>query len=58
MFRRKGNVHTPTETYLPVGMFRNELFYVTGPCTTFCVPTRYGISYFLSVSKFLGERLL
>ena len=31
MFRRKGNVPTPSETYLPVGTFRNELFYVTGP---------------------------
>ena len=32
MFCRKGNVPTPSETYLPVGTFRNELFYVTGPC--------------------------
>ena len=31
MFRRKGTVPTPTETYLPVGTFRNVLFYVTGP---------------------------
>ena len=31
MFHRKGNIPTPSETYLPVGTFRNELFYVTGP---------------------------
>ena len=31
MFRRKGNIPTPSESYLPVGTFRNELFYVTGP---------------------------
>ena len=33
MFRRRGNIPTLNETYLPVGTFRNELFYVTGPCT-------------------------
>ena len=31
MFCRKGNVPTPSEMYLLVGTFRNELFYVTGP---------------------------
>ena len=30
-FRRKGNIPTPGETYLPVGTFLNELFYVTAP---------------------------
>ena len=45
MFRRKGNVPSLTEMYLPVGTFRNELFYATGPCSS---------KYFLYLTKMMS----